>query len=133
MKRWAVLLLAAVLAGSGCATVESVKEAKGQGVKRTYRQPYDLVYQAAVNAASKRKLEFVEQDRTAGRLVLSHGASWSSLGERIAVFVTRAGERSTVVEVVSRPVGGTITFPPDWPGLLLGDIEAELAEARKPR
>lgn len=126
------VLLVAALAG-GCATVESVKDAKGQGVKRSYRQPYDLVYQAAVNAAHRRKLEFVEQDRAAGLLVLSSGVSWTSLGERIAVFVTRVGDRATNVEVVSKPVGGVITFPPDWPGLLLGDIEAELAEARKPR
>lgn len=133
MRRLAAVLLAAVIVGSGCATVDSVKEAKGQGVKRTFRQPYDLVYQAAVNAATRRKLELVEEDRAGGRLVLSHGASWTSLGERIALFVTRAGDRSTVVEVVSRPVGGAITFPPDWPLILFADIESELAEAPKRR
>ena len=126
-------MFAALIVGAGCATADSVKDAKGQGVKRTFRQPYDLVYQAAVNAATKRKLEFVEQDRAGGRLVLSNSASWTSLGERIAMFVTRTSDRATVVEVVSRPVGGAITFPPDWPGLLFGDIEQELAEARKPR
>ena len=75
----------------------------------------------------------MEQDPAAGRIVASSGASWTSLGERIAVFVTRASDRSTAVEIVSKPVGGAITFPPDWPSLLFGDIESELAEARKPR
>ncbi len=133
MRRLAVLACAALVFGSGCASVESVKEARGQGIKRTFRYPYDPVFQAVLSAAARRRLELVEQDAAAGRVVLSGGASWTSLGERIAVFVTRTGGRSTRVEVVSRPVGGVVTFPPDWPALLFGDIEAELAEARKPR
>ena len=47
----------------------------------------------------------------------------------IAVFVTR-GDRSTGVEVVSKPVGGVLTFPPDWPALLFGDIDQELTPRR---
>lgn len=128
-----MLACAALVAAAGCATVDSVKEARGQGIKRTYRQPYELVYQAALKAASGRKLQFVEQDAAAGRLVLSHGATWGSLGERIAVFVTRLGERSTSVEIVARAVFTPLNFPPDWPALLFGDIEAELAAAPKAR
>ena len=125
--RGLMLALAAAVALAGCASVESVKQAKGQGVKRTFRQPSDAVFQAALAAATKRKLALVEQDRAGGLIVLSSGASLTSLGERIAVFITRSSERSTVVEVVSKPVGGAVTFPPDWPGILFGDIEGELA------
>jgi uncharacterized protein YceK len=128
-----VLALCAALALGGCATVDSVKEAKGQGLKRTFRQPYELVFQATLTAATKRKLEVVEQDRASGRIVLASGASWTSLGERIAVFIGRSGERLTSVEVVSRPRLAAITFPPDWPVLLFGDIEQELTEARSPK
>jgi hypothetical protein len=113
--------------------METVKEAKGKGIKRTFRQPYDLVYQSVLNSATKRKLEFIEQNRTTGSVVLSSGASWTSLGERIAVFVSRNGGRSTTVEIVSRPVLSGVTLPPDWPALLYGDIEHELAAVRKPR
>lgn len=123
-----LLVVAALLAG--CASVDSVKQAQGQGAKRTFRQPYEAVYQAALNSAARRKLEVVEQDRAAGRLVLSNGGSWTSFGERIAVFVTRAGERSAAVEIVSRPVGGPIGFPPDWPALMFGDIDQELTPRR---
>lgn len=123
-----VLLLVA-----GCASVETVRDAKGHGVKRTFRHPYDAVYQATVNAASRRKLEFVEQNRATGRILLSSGASWTSLGERIAVFVSRSGDRTTNVEIVSKPVLASVTFPPDWPGLLFGDIEQELATVKAPR
>lgn len=129
MRRWWCVLCAAIVL-AGCASVESVKDARGQGVKRTFRQPYEAVYEAVLNAATRRKLELVEQDRAAGSVVLSGPASWTSLGERIAVFVTRGNEKSTGVEVVSKPVGGALTFPPDWPAILFGDIEQELTPRR---
>lgn len=69
----------------------------------------------------------MEHDRAAGFIVFSSGASLTSLGERIAVFLTRASDRSTAVEVVSKPVGGAVTFPPDWATILYGDLEHELA------
>ena len=129
MRKWALAWCAA-MALAACASVESVKQAQGQGVKRTFRQPYEAVYQAALHAAGTRKLELIEQDRAAGRLVLSGGASWTSLGERIAVFITRVSDRATGVEVVSRAVGGAVTFPPDWPAILFGEIDRELAASR---
>ena len=128
--RWFMAAVAAAIV-VGCASVDTVKDAKGQGVKRAFRQTYEAVYAAALTAAAQRKLEIIEQDRATGRLLLSSGASWSSLGERIAVFVSRTKERVTSVEIVSKPVL-TVTFPPDWPALLFGDIEQELA-ALKPR
>ena len=122
-----LLTLAVALLFGGCASVESVKQAKGQGVKRTFRYSGDAVFQAMLTVGARRMLELVEQDRAAGLIVFSSGASLGSLGERIAVFVTRANERSTALEVVSKPIGGVVTFPPDWPGILYGDLEHELA------
>ena len=134
MMRRAFLLGAAALAGCGglaaCASIDSVKDARGQGVKRTFKQPYDDVYVAALAAAARKKLELVGATRNNGTILLSHGASLGSLGERIAVFVSRLGDRLTSVEVVSRPVVSTVSFPPDWPSLLFGEIEEELAARR---
>lgn len=129
--RWFMAAVAAAIV-VGCASVDTVKDAKGQGVKRVFRQPYEAVYAAALTVAAQRKLEIVEQDRAAGRLVLSSGPSWSSLGERIAVFVSRTKDRVTSVEIVSQPILSA-TFPPDWPALLFGDIEQELAALKPPR
>lgn len=131
MRWWFAAAVAAAIV-VGCASVDTVRDAKGQGVKRNFRQPYEAVYAAAVSAVAKRKLEIIEQDRAAGRLVLSNGASWSSLGEHIAVFVSRTKDRVTSVEIVSKPVL-SVTFPPDWPALLFGDIEQELAALKTPR
>lgn len=123
----------AALLMAGCATTDSVKDARGQGVKRTYRHAYEVVYQVALNTAFRRKLEIVEQNQPGGSMLLASGASWTSLGERIAVFVIRSGDRATTVEIVSRAVLPGVSFPPDWAGLLFGDIEQELAALKIPK
>ena len=134
MMRRGFLLRAAALAGCGalaaCASIDSVKDARGKGVKRTFKQPYDEVYAATLAAAAAKKLELVSATSATGTILLSSGASLGSLGERIAVFVSHLGDRVTSVEVVSRPVVSTLSFPPDWPVLLFGEIEEELAKRR---
>lgn len=128
------LLLALGALTAACATVDSVKDARGQGVKRTFRQPYDAVFDAALAAAAQRKLELVGQQRGEGRILLSSHPSLGSMGgERIAVFVTRVNDSSTTVEVVAKPVVAAVSFPPDWPAVIFGDIEYELAKRRMPR
>ena len=72
----------------------------------------------------------MSSSRDSGVVLLSNGVSLSSLGERIAVFVVRLSDRTTSVEIVSRPVLATVTFPPDWPSLLFGEIEEALAARR---
>lgn len=134
MMRRDFLRRATVFVGCGslaaCASIDSVKDARGKGVKRTFKQPYDEVYAATLAAAAGKKLELVSATRATGAILLSNGASLGSLGERIAVFVSRVGDRVTSVEVVSRPVVSTLSFPPDWPMLLFGEIEEELAARR---
>lgn len=134
MTRRAFLLRVTALAGCGwlaaCASIDSVKDARGKGLKRTFKYPYDEVYDAALAAAAGKKLELVGATRTTGTILLSNGASLGSLGERIAVFVSRLGDRTTSVEVVSQPLVSTLSFPPDWPSLLFGEIEEGLAARR---
>lgn len=115
---------------AGCASTETVKEAQGQGVSRTYAAGYEAVYAATLEAAKTKKLEVVESDKAGGRLVLSHGITWWSWGERVAVFVKAKGAAATEVEVVSKPVMSPLNFPPDWQKILLDQIDAELAPKR---
>ena len=137
MNRRAFLLLAVAAAAlvplAACTTIDNVKDARGKGVKRTYKQPYDEVFAAAMQAAARKKLEIVSSARDSGTILLSSGASLGSLGERIAIFVARLSDRSTSVEVVARPVVATVSFPPDWPNLLFGEIEEELTARRLKR
>ena len=62
--RWFAAAVAAAIV-VGCASMDTVKDAKGQGVKRVFRQPYEAVYAAAVTVAAKRKLEIIEQELAA--------------------------------------------------------------------
>lgn len=111
---------------SGCASTETVKEAKGQGVSRAYQQAYEPVYNATLAAAKAKALEVVENDKTNGRLILSHGVTLWSWGERIAVFVKPVATNSTEVEIVSKAVLSPLNFPPDWQQILLDQIAVEL-------
>jgi len=111
---------------SGCASTETVKEAKGQGVSRAYQYAYESVYNAALAAAKTKNLEVVENDKTNGRLMLSHGVTLWSWGERIAVFIKPTATNRTEVEIVSKPVLSPLNFPPDWQQILLDQIDAEL-------
>jgi len=135
MRRRAFLLaMAAAAAGAGwiagCATIDSVKDTRGKGLKRTFKHPSEEVFDAVMSAADRKQLEVVSSERGSGTVLLSNGVSLSSLGERIAVFVSRLSDRTTSVEIVARPVIATVTFPPDWPSLLFGEIEEVLAARR---
>jgi hypothetical protein len=115
---------------SACASTETVREAQGEGATRTYAQAYEPVYSAVIAAAKAKELEIVENDKANGRLVLSHGITPWSWGERIAVFLKRMASDRTQVEVVSKPVLAPMNFPPDWQTILLDQIDAELRSTK---
>ncbi|HEY5897993.1 MAG TPA: DUF3568 family protein [Burkholderiales bacterium] len=110
----------------GCASTDTVKEAKGQGTTRSYARSYDAVYEATLAAAKKKDLEVVEANKDTGALVLSHGVTLLSWGERIAVFMKAIGSNATQVEIVSKPVLAPLNFPPEWDRILLDQIAEEL-------
>ncbi len=128
MKRRIFLAMAmAALLGAGCATDSAVRNARGTGLKRTYRQPIDRVHAALVVVAARRKLEVIEEDRAQGVMILREDGSLS--GDRIGVFLTANNERSTTVEVVTRAGFSGIPVA-DWAGRLQGDLEQELTPRR---
>ncbi len=115
----------ALLAG-GCASTQTVKEAKGQGATRIYHHGYSTVYRATLSAAKAKGLEITENDRKARSLILTQGVTWKGLGEKVAVFITPVTRARTKVEVVSKPVMAPLNFQPDWQQALLDQIDAEL-------
>ena len=129
MKILMTMMLAAALA-AGCASTETVKEAQGQGVSRSYPRAYESVYNATLAAAKNKALEVVENDKASGRLVLAHGVTLWSWGERIAIFIKPLGAARTDVEIVSKPVLSPLNFPPDWPRILFDQLDVELGAAK---
>ena len=126
MKTSFIMITLVALIASGCASTETVKQAKGQGVSHTYPYAYEPVFSATLAAANNKKLEVVEHDRTNGRIILSHGVTLWSWGERIAVFVKPVAASRTEVEIISKPVLAPLNFPPDWQQILFDQIDVEL-------
>lgn len=110
----------------GCASTDSVKQEKGEGDKRLFEHSYEAVFDATLEVAGKQELEVVEQDRSSGTIMLSHGVTLWSRGERIAVFVTRVSASQTEVEIVSRPVMAPLNFPTDWVNRIFDGLAREL-------
>ena len=119
-----VVLMAILLVG--CASTETVKQEKGEGDKRLFEHGYDAVFDASLVVAGKQELEVVEQDRDSGTIMLSHGVTLWSWGERIAVFVTKVSASQTEVEIISRAVMAPLNFPPDWVNRIFDGITKEL-------
>lgn len=103
MKSLAIILMAGIL--SGCATLSTVKDAKGQGHSRVYRASYDEVWSSLPLAMANLGLKVLTAEKDHGR-ILSETAVFRPLvpstGEVVAVFVDRIDDTSTKVEVVSR-------------------------------
>ena len=111
---------------SGCASTETVKKSKGEGVSRIYKYGYAPVLEAVLAAAKNKELEVTEKDGSGGRLLFSHGVTMLSWGERIAVFLKPVTANKTEVEVVSKAVLSPLNFPPDWQKILHEQIAVEL-------
>ena len=121
-----LLLFAVAFLFSSCASTQTVKEARGEGTKKIYNHPYGDVYQATLSAGNKLDLKVVEEDRNEGRIILSHGVTLWSWGERIAIFLTKSTDSSTEVEIVSKPVMAPLNFPPDWVSRLFNEMDQQL-------
>jgi hypothetical protein len=130
MKIHALIIAFIVMIAGGCASTETVKEAEGEGISRSFSYAFEPVYEATISAAKEKELEVVESDKKSGRLILAHGVTLWSWGERIAIFVKPLSNNETEVEVVSKPVLAPLNFPPDWQNILLDQIEAELRAGR---
>lgn len=112
----------------GCASTETVKEAKGQGTTRVYAHSFDTVFQATLDAAAKQKLKVIEQDKSKKTIMLSHGTTWMSWGENIAVFFKELSANSTEVEIVMKPVMQPLNFPKEWEKILHDEIASDLEQ-----
>jgi hypothetical protein len=125
MKGILVTVLALCFFGA-CTTTETLLQARGTGEKRIFNSNYGSVYTATLSAASKQGLTLTSADKSNGQILLSHGLTPWSWGERVAVFVTKLSDDRTQVEIVSKPVMVPLNFPPDWTNKLFDAIYVEL-------
>ena len=115
---------------AGCSTVSDVKEAKGEGVTRTFDYDYDQVWEASVFSVRALGLPIVASDKTddAGSILASTPMQGTTWGENVAVFIEPDGPDKSTVEVISKRVLATNIFAEDWTDPLLSRISSKLRD-----
>lgn len=125
-----VFFLVILFLVSSCASVEQVKEKRGNGVTRQHNYPYREVYVACLNSLHSLSIIIVEKDRETGVIVGRRGPSpatritspfaygmpllFGTSGELVGVYVSPIDDANTNVEVVSLKISKMSLFSKDW-------------------
>ena len=106
---------AGALAASGCSTVADARADRGTGVIVNYVAPFDQMWSALPSVLQELGLKVAGDNMAEGTLLVEHGASGFSWGERVAIFVERIGTKGhSRVEVVSKNAVGVNVTASDW-------------------
>lgn len=121
------LLLTLLVAAVGCASTGDVRSLRGDGVTRYYEAPLASVWRAALDAVEANGLRLDEESRDEGYIVATHLPSRrpdmapeesmavsADQGERVGIFVERAGPGVVSVEVVNRKRFALDPSSTDW-------------------
>ena len=113
-----ILLMTLTSATVGCATISTVRQARGTGTKKVYAVPFSDLSSKVRKALGVLGLQIVEietsEDGKKVSILAEKGLSAFSYGERVAVFLTEVGPQQTQVEVVSKKVLATNIFARTW-------------------
>ena len=121
-------LIIFLLSTTGCTTLDDARIAKGTGSFCLYDASFDVVWDAAVRAVYDVGLYIESKTKNEGYILAWRDISSFSLGENVAVFVDRADNQRTRVEVVSLKVMPTNIFAPNWETPILNRISERLGE-----
>ena len=91
----------AILAVAGCASTGTLREAQGRGEKKTYGVSYERAWNLIPYAISDTGGKVKDRNFQNGQIIAEYGITWTSLGERVALFVERKGAQQVEIEVVS--------------------------------
>lgn len=140
------LTAAALLAAVGamaCATTQSLREARGDGVTRFYEAEFGALWEAALHAVEANGLRLDEKDDHERYIVASNpprrGGGMdedrvvvdADQGERIAVFVDSVAPGKWGVEVVTRRTFALDPGKTSWAEDVFWVIERDLGDAAR--
>lgn len=129
-NRWllAVISFLSLFVLSGCSSIHDVKQSRGQGSKETFAYGFEMVWTATNSVMRDLGLPIVSAERSdvLGIILSETKARSTSLGENIAVFVTKDSESQTTVEVVSKRTLATNIFATDWSQPILRDLNFKI-------
>ena len=131
MKRLAVLMaVLALVVVQGCATMADARYARGEGQSQVFNAPFDTVWKAVPQALASLGLPVAADNKQDGYILAERGITAFSWGEKVAVFVDRAGDNRTKVEVVSKRAMATNVLAPDWGPEVLQRVEQVLQQSK---
>lgn len=124
---WLIGYLVLMLVLSGCATLADARNARGTGAFRVFDAPFDTVWAVIPQAVTEAGVTVVSDNKSEGYILGERGITAFSYGEKVAIFVEKAGsETRTRVEVVSKRAMATNIFAPDWSAEILDKIQHRL-------
>jgi uncharacterized lipoprotein len=110
-----MLAAAGTVAVGGCSTVADARAERGTGAIVNYVAPFDRVWSTLPEILKELGLKVAGDNKAEGYMLIEHGASAFSWGERVAIFVERIGTKGhTRVEVVSKGALGVNIAATDW-------------------
>lgn len=114
-KFLAGLAVLPALTFSGCTTLADARAERGSGVVVNYAAPFDRLWSGLKDVLRELDLKPAGDNVAEGYILVEHGASAFSWGERVAIFVERVGTRGhSRVEVVSKAALGINITATDW-------------------
>lgn len=100
---------------SGCASVETVKEGKGNGMRRAFSGSCEVHWKKSVNTVRNLGLEILDLNKPKFEIIAKTSASAFSWGERVGIWLYPGrDEKSCEVEVYSRRVGALNATGENW-------------------
>jgi hypothetical protein len=124
-----LFLSVVLLSAAGCSTLNDARQAKGTGKSHLYNASFDIVWDAATQAVTDMGLQVASKSKEEGYILAQKGMSAFSYGENVAVFVEKADDQQTKVEVVSKKAMATNVFAWNWEKPILDRI-SEIIEKK---
>lgn len=134
-------LIGLAISLAGCVTTQRVLRERGEGQVRCYRGSFEEVWTAAERGVRWVGLVTEVADTTQGQLIArsyepevqdpERMAVDADAGERVGVFLERAGSGVWAVEVVSRRIFTLDISARDWTPEVFSAIEAQLPDSAR--
>ncbi len=122
-----VLVLAAALAHTGCATLADAKNERGSGEVRVYSHSKDVVWDGLIEVLGSTELEIVSENKAEGMVLAQRAMTAFSYGENVAIFVEEVNGRvSTRIEIVNKRALATNITAANWADRIFDKLDEKL-------
>ena len=116
MKRFVtIIVVSLLLLSAGCASVQSVKDGRGNGTIRKYPGACSDQWKKSIETVHRLGLEILEMDQSTFTIIAKTSISGFSWGERVGIWLTQGSDKASCeIEVYSRRVGSLNVTGEDW-------------------